>query len=211
MTEQARYAKAAAIVRDGGVVIVLTETLYALAADPFQERAIERIFAIKQRPRDKPLPLIAANRDAVHRLAPNPGPVGEALMNRFWPGSLTILLEPSVEVSDLLSGLHGKIGVRVPPPCAARSLAERAGGWITASSANLSGDPNPDTIDRIAEIVRDAVDLIMDHGTAPGGEPSTVVEPLDHGVRIIRPGAISYEALEDFLDGYLGPRNDPSG
>jgi L-threonylcarbamoyladenylate synthase len=199
MTDQALCAEAAAIIRSGGVVIVLTETLYALVADPFQDRAVERIFTIKQRPHDKPLPLIAANLDALRRLVSNPGPVAEMLMKRFWPGSLTILLEPAVPVSRLLSGPYGKIGVRVPPPCAARTLAERAGGWLTATSANLSGDPNPDTISRIAARVRDAVDLVMDHGTAQGGDPSTVVEPLADSVRIIRPGAIDAGTLTDWV------------
>ncbi len=199
MANQALIGEAAAIIRSGGVVIVLTETFYALAADPFQVEAVERIFSIKERPRDKPLPLIAASRNVVRRMVLNPGPVAEALMDRFWPGSLTILLEPALPVSELLSGPNGKIGVRVPPSCAARTVAELAGGRLTATSANLSGDPNPDTIRRIAPRVLRSVDLVVDCGTAPGGNPSTVVEPLDNGVRIIRPGAIGVEALADYV------------
>ncbi|MFH1114347.1 MAG: L-threonylcarbamoyladenylate synthase [Pseudomonadota bacterium] len=196
--------EAAAIVRSGGVVIVLTETFYALAADPFRDDAVARIFSIKDRPRDKPLPLIAASRDLVRQMAPAPGPVAHALMNRFWPGSLTILLRPAGPVSKLLTGPSGKIGVRVPPPCAARSVAELSGGWLTATSANLSGDPNPDTIARIAPLVLRAVDMVMDCGSAPGGNPSTVVEPLDNGIRIIRPGGISLGTLSESIDRDLG-------
>ncbi|MDQ7783496.1 MAG: L-threonylcarbamoyladenylate synthase [Desulfomonilaceae bacterium] len=204
MTDQARRLEAAETVRSGGVVIVLTETFYALAADPFRDEAVERIFAIKQRPHDKPLPLIAADRDVVRRVAPNPGPVAEALMTGFWPGSLTVVVHAAFHFSDLVSGPGGRIGVRVPPPCAARALAELSGGWLTATSANLSGDPNPDTIGRIAGSVRDAVDLVLDDGRAPGGAPSTVVEPLADGVRIIRPGAVSSGDLENFLSDALG-------
>ena len=187
------------MVEAGGLVIVPTETFYAVAADPFQEQAVKRIFLLKNRAPDKPLPLIAATRELVHKVACRLSPIAVALMNRFWPGSLTILVDPCVSLPELLAGPDGKIGVRVPPRCAAQRLAEMSGGWLTATSANLSGDPNAATILDIAPTVRDSVDVVMDLGPAPGGQPSTVVEPFPHGVRIIREGAVEYDELEDFL------------
>ncbi len=176
-----------------------TETFYALAADPFREESVRRIFRIKSRLEDKPLPLIAADRAAVDKVASRIPESAQRLMDRFWPGSLTILLEPAVSMSSLLTGRGGRIGIRVPPPCPARTLAELAGGWITATSANLSGDPNPQEISDVVKEVLDSVDLVLNLGPAPGGEPSTVVEPLNDGVRIVRHGAVSASALGEFL------------
>jgi L-threonylcarbamoyladenylate synthase len=98
-------------------------------------------------------------------------------------------------MSRLLTGPSGKIGVRVPPPCPARHLAERAGGWITATSANLSDRPNPQRVADIAEHVQQAVDMVIDLGPTPGGKPSTVVEPIGEYLRVIREGAVSMSTL----------------
>ena len=186
---------AARIVRSGGVVIVPTETFYALAADPFQEHAVRRIFEIKSRPETIPLPLISARRAVVDKMIPSVCHTAEELMNLFWPGSLTILLEPTFQFSRLVIGPTGKVGVRVPPDCPAKQLAELAGGWITATSANRSGEPSPDRVTRISAPVLDAVDLVVDSGRSPGGKPSTVVEPLADGLRFVREGAISRKVI----------------
>jgi L-threonylcarbamoyladenylate synthase len=192
------------IIRSGGVAIIPTETFYALAADPFQEEAVLRIFRIKFRDEKKPLPLIASDRWVVESLAPHPGLLARELMARFWPGSLTILLDPAVEIPKWLRGPGGKVGVRVPPDCPARALAAQAGGWITATSANLSGGPEPQEIALIARKVLDAVDMVIDLGPTPGGKPSTVVEPLDSSVRIIRHGAIEDSVLLAAVARFLG-------
>jgi L-threonylcarbamoyladenylate synthase len=189
--------RAAEVLRAGGVIVVPTETFYGLAADPFREEAVSRIFKIKCRPEGKPLPLIGADKDLVSRLVGPPSDLARAMMDRFWPGSLTIVFHPVLRVPRLVCSKDGKIAVRVPPPCAARAVARLAGGWITATSANLSGDPDPDEVSRIAKAVRESVDLIVDLGPTPGGKPSTVVEPLFTGVRLIREGAVSKEELED--------------
>jgi L-threonylcarbamoyladenylate synthase len=190
------FDRAETVIAAGGLVIVPTETFYALAADPFQEHAVRRIFHAKGRPASKPLPLIAADRGVVERLIAEDDRQIRALMERFWPGSLTILVRAH-GFCDLLAGPDGKIGVRVPPWCAARILAARAGGWITATSANLSGDPEADDVSKIDRSVIQAADLVMNLGPTPGGKPSTVVEPLDHGFRIVREGAIPESSIRE--------------
>ncbi len=190
--------QAADIIRRGGLVIVPTETFYALAADPFPEEAVQWIFAVMSRDTGKPLPLIASSREAVSEVVESPDQWVIALMEAFWPGSLTMLLRPIRTMSRLISGRKGKIGVRVPPQCAARALAERCGGWISATSANRSGDPAPNEVSLIAPEVRQAVDLVGDLGPTPGGKPSTVVEPEDDGIRIIREGAVRTSELKAF-------------
>lgn len=191
--------KATKIVRSGGVVILPTETFYALAADPWNEAAVERIFRIKGRPHDKPLPLIAADRTSVERGVVAPDPKVIRLMDEFWPGSLTILLAPARPVIRLLTDTAGRIGVRIPPDCAAQVVAARAGGWLTATSANRSGEPNADRVAQIAASIREAVDLIVDLGRTPGGSPSTVVEYSDGRLRIVREGAVSAERLRSVI------------
>lgn len=192
------FDEAELVLRSGGLVIVPTETFYALAADPLRESAVQNIFRIKGRNAAKPLPLIAAAAATVKDLIVREEKgFSEALMERFWPGSLTILMEPSRDFSHLLTGQEGKIGVRVPPWCPARILAARAGGLITATSANLSGHPDPVDVSAIAPEVLEAVDMVMDLGPAPGGRPSTVVEPVKGGFRVLREGAIPESAIRE--------------
>ncbi len=212
--DRQQLEEAALIVQDGGVVIVPTETFYALAADPFQATALARIFEIKGRPDSKPLPLIAADMDAVLKAVRDPGPKVRRLMDRFWPGSLTILLEPALRsgacadvrseaqaFNRLCTDPRGKIGVRVPPSCAARELARLAGGWITATSANLSGDPDPDRIAVIDGSVTRAVDMVLDPGPTPGGLPSTLIDPVGEDLRILRVGAVPEALIRDWYKG----------
>lgn len=193
-----RFEEAKQIILSGGVVIVGTETFYALAADPFKEDAVKRIFSIKFRERSKALPLIACSRRVVERLIREPDSRTRRLMNHFWPGSLTILLEPSPKVPPWLVGPSAKVGVRVPPWSPAVQMAESVGGLITATSANLSGDPNPREISMIARVVLEAVDLVLDSGSTPGGEPSTIVEVSGNEFRVMRPGVIPATEILNF-------------
>ncbi len=194
--DTALIVRAAELISAGGVAIVPTETFYGLAADPFNDPAVRRIFQIKGRADDKPLPLIAADRDTAESLVFPPDRLTRLLMDRFWPGSLTILLTPRTSMSRLIAGSADRIGVRVPPESPARAVAGRVGGAITATSANLSGDPNPRITADIDRAVRDAADLVVDLGPTPGGRPSTVVEIVKGRLRILREGAVPAAALE---------------
>jgi L-threonylcarbamoyladenylate synthase len=191
------FDKAERVLTSGGLVIVPTETFYAIAADPAHEQAVRRIFSIKCRNEAKPLPLIAADRTVVEEMIAVQDDSVRQLMMRFWPGSLTILVF-ATGFSSSLTGPEGKIGVRVPPWCAARILAARVGGWITATSANLSGQEAPDEVAKIDPEVIGSVDLVMDLGPTRGGKPSTVIEPLDRGFQVIREGAIEISLIRDF-------------
>jgi L-threonylcarbamoyladenylate synthase len=193
--KEALLLRASETIRGGGVVIAATETFYGVLADPFQEDAVGRIFSIKRRDLAKPLPLIAADMETVLRVVEDPEPLAAALMKAFWPGSLTLLLRPNRPVPRLLLGAGNRIGVRVAPPCPASAVAGLSGGWITATSANLSGDPNPREISRIDPAVIAAVDLVVDMGPSPGGLPSTVVDCDGARFRILREGAVPESEL----------------
>jgi L-threonylcarbamoyladenylate synthase len=194
------FDRAERALRAGGIVIAPTETFYALAADPFQESAVRQIFSIKGRDEKKPLPLIAADLGTVKKLIPTEQKLAHRMMERFWPGSLTILMEPSRAFSLLLTGPGGKIGVRVPPWCPARILATRTSGLITATSANISGGADPADVSDISPLVSGSADMVLDLGPAPGGRPSTVVELTNRGFRIVREGAIPESAIREFVE-----------
>lgn len=194
------FDRAERVLRAGGIVVAPTETFYALVADPFQENAVRQIFSIKARAEKKPLPLIAADLGTVKNLIPAEQRLAHSMMERFWPGSLTILMEPSRNFSRLLTGPGGKIGVRVPHWCPARILATRTSGLITATSANISGGPDPVDVSSISPLVSGSVDFVLDLGPAPGGRPSTVVELTNKGFRIVREGAIPESAIREFVE-----------
>ena len=182
-------------------MIVATETFYGIAADPFNTGAVDRIYRVKGRIASKPLALIASDRKALARLSLVMPPALNALADRFWPGSLTIVLEVGMRLPPLLMGPGGKLGVRIPPSCPARELAQKAGGLITATSANLSGGPDPDRIEKISPDLLASVDLVIDTGPSPGGNPSTLVETCADGCRIIREGAIPESMILEVLHG----------
>jgi L-threonylcarbamoyladenylate synthase len=192
--------KARDVIRSGGVIIVPTETFYGLAADPFNDEAVRRVFSIKSRPITSPLPLIASDRKTVEKFLISPDSHISTLMDRFWPGSLTLVLQLTARFAEPILGASGKVGVRVPPDSAARKLAELAGGFITATSANFSGDPPPEDVGKIPEALLSLVDLVIDLGPTPGGKPSTVIE-IDRGVlEVIREGAIAVDRIRTVLD-----------
>ena len=191
--------KAVEAILNGGTVIVGTETYYAIAVSPFIGKAVEGIFSIKRRSSESPLPLIAATQDFVNSRTFNVPQIARTLMKTFWPGSLTILLDAEKEFSGHVRNEFGKIGVRVPPDCPARRLASKVGGWITATSANLSGGAAPKTIGEIPIDLVDSVDEVLDDGPCPGGMPSTVIDVSNETWSIVRIGSISEEIISRTL------------
>lgn len=194
-----KIEKAAEAIRSGGTVVIGTETFYALAADPFRNDAVEKIFLLKRRPFLKTLPLIAANPDLVMSMAPNLSEYAEILIKSFWPGSLTILLKVSNGFSKYVRNDSGQIAVRVPPKCPARDLAFVVGGWITSTSVNLSGASPAQTVSGIPVDIIETVDVVVDTGPCPGGLPSTVIDISGYEPRVLRTGAISLEEIMERL------------
>ncbi len=179
----------------GGTAIVGTETFYAIAANPFMDKAVEKVFSLKRRSFQNPLPLIAANQEFVKSRVKDFSKIAETLMRNFWPGSLTILLDGQDDFSKYVRNVSGRIGVRVPPECPARRLAQVVGGWITATSANLTGDPAPKRITDIPSEITDLVDVVIDSGPCPGGLPSTVIDTSDAGWKVLRIGTVPEETI----------------
>jgi L-threonylcarbamoyladenylate synthase len=183
----------------GGVIIYPTETFYALGALPGRPRAIARLLGLKQRTPSpsKGLPLIAADLTAVDRI----GPLGDAmrrLTDVHWPGPLTVCLTPEQAWHwRAVAAADGSVGVRISSHPAARALAAGAEpALLVATSANLSGTPPMRRLDALPPSLLEGVDLVIDAGDLPGGAPSTVVSAdPEHGLRVLRPGAICVDSL----------------
>lgn len=191
--------RAVEIIMSGGTAIVGTETFYAIAANPFIDKAVQRIFSIKKRSFGSPLPLIAVSQEVIVSKIDNIPKLAGTLMKAFWPGSLTIILDAKGDFSRYVQNDFGQIGVRVPPESPARYLSAKVGGWITATSANISGDPPPKAVTEIPSEIIKLVDVVIDSGPCPGGLPSTVIEVKGSSWNILRDGAISEEAIFEAL------------
>ena len=183
--------------REDGLGVYPTETFMALGCRAGSARAVVALYETKQRPHHLPLPLIAANRAQVDGIA-SVLLEAEKLIERFWPGPLSILLPASARAPAALSGGTGMVAVRIPSHSGARELALAVGEALVASSANISGAPPAKDAKSVDPVLRARVPLVWDAPPRPGGRlPSTLVRLLDgETVQILRQGAVSRDALQ---------------
>jgi L-threonylcarbamoyladenylate synthase len=197
--DRAAIARAADLLRTGGLAAIPTDTLYGLAADAFQGDAVARVFAVKGRASDRALPLVAASTEQVRQYFGVLPAIGARLADRFWPGPLTlVLLAPDGLPPDVTGGLD-TVGVRVPAHAVTTALCGACGVPLTATSANLSGDPPTDDPDSVVRALGDTIDVLVDAGRTPGGAPSTIVDVSGAEPRLVRPGAIAWEEVQACL------------
>ncbi len=176
----------------GGVVAIPTDTLYGLAVDPFSAEAVARVFGVKGRGADRALPLIAADTaQVIAHLGALP-PAVARLAERFWPGPLTLLVAAPQALAREVSGGTGKVGVRVPADGVARAICAASGRPITATSANLSGEPATADPDEVERTLGGRIDLLIDSGPTRGGAASTIVDVTGNEPVLIRAGAIAW-------------------
>lgn len=191
---------AAAILEQGGVVAIPTDTVYGIAADLRLPGSIERLFAAKRRPPEKAVALLLADAEQAAVL----GIVNEAarlLGERFWPGGLTLVLSarPDAALPPVLAAGRPTVGLRVPDHPCPRELARRLGPLPT-TSANLSGEPDARDAQEIARRLGDALALVIDGGSTRGGPGSSVVDCTGGRPRLLRSGAIPPAQLAAVLD-----------
>jgi len=200
--------EAVAVLRQGGVVAYPTDTVYGLAVDATNVEAIARLYDVKGRPEAKALPLIIGEVGQLAEVAAAIPPQAEKLIAAFWPGPLTLLLEPHEALPVQLRGESPRIGVRWPAAILSQQLARQLGHAITATSANCSDAPAALTAAEVARQLGSSVDLILDGGRAESSEVSTVLDAVSTPPCIRRPGKISSRAIEAVLGalGSLGPR-----
>ncbi len=174
----------------GGIVAYPTESYYALGVLATDLSAVERLFALKGRPADKPLPVIVGNMDVLNTVVKDVPGRALDLMNRFWPGALTLIFEANESIPDLLTGGTGRVAVRIPGESAALSLAKALLLPITATSANPSSKQPADNTDMVINYFRDKLDFVIDSGKLPGGKPSTIVDITVIPPKILREGRV---------------------
>jgi L-threonylcarbamoyladenylate synthase len=188
-------ARATALLRSGGVVAFPTETVYGLGALVWDARAVARIFEIKRRPAFDPLIVHVYDRTALERVAVEIPQAAEALIERFWPGPLTLVLPKRPSVPALVTSGLARIAVRMPSHPTARALLRGTGEPLAAPSANLFGGLSPTRAAHVAQGLGPSVDLILDGGPTQYGIESTILA-FDPEPVLLRPGAIPIEELE---------------
>jgi L-threonylcarbamoyladenylate synthase len=184
-------AEAIRVLREGGVVAFPTETFYGLGADARNETAVEQIFRIKGRNFRNPLSVIVANDREVIPLVEEIPATAKILMQTFWPGPLTLIFRASSFVLPRLTADTGKIGIRVSSHPLAGLLAGGLGGPLTATSANLSGEPECSSAGAVIHALGELPGAVVDGGETPGGMGSTIVDVTVFPPRILREGVIS--------------------
>jgi L-threonylcarbamoyladenylate synthase len=192
-------ARAAAVLRRGGLVAFPTETVYGLGAPALDAEAVARIYAAKGRPAHNPIIVHVAHVQEVSRVVADWPPAADQLAARFWPGPLTLVLPRQPSVPDIITAGLSTVGVRVPAHPVARGLIEAAGLPLAAPSANRSMQLSPTRAEHVLRGLSGRIDLMLDAGPTPGGLESTVLDLTTTPPRLLRPGLISLAELEAVL------------
>ena len=186
-------AAAVAHLAAGGVVAFPTDTFYGLGADPRQPAAVRRVFAIKQRAAGEALPLVAVSIENVEQFCGPLGPAGTRLARAFWPGPLSLMLNAPASVDPAVHAGTGTVAIRVPDHPVARALVAAFGSPLTATSANVSGQP-PVRHAASLTALGDEV-LVIDGGETPGGAPSTIVDARVTPPALVRAGQVPWDRV----------------
>ncbi len=186
-------------VSEGQIIVCPTDTLYALVADAKNLTATERIYAIKSRSTDQPLPIIAADVQQVNDQVGALSQLGERLASIFWPGPLTLVVSAHTALGDQCKAADGSVAVRVPDQDFTREVVSEIGRPVTATSANVSGDTAISRIGDLSQEIRDGVDLIIDVGNLVGGVHSTIVDVRYATPKLIRDGAVPWNRVLESL------------
>ncbi len=189
------FRRAVSVLEQGGIVAFPTETFYGLAVDPFNEKALEKLFSLKGRPLYKPFLVLIQDETQLSELVRSIPQTFRPLMEAFWPGPLTLVFPAGPGLSSLLTGESATIGVRISPHPVARIFGQIWGRPMTATSANLSGMPASSTAEEVRHFFGAGVDCILDGGQTPGGMCSTVVGLYKGKLQLIRSGMIDFSSL----------------
>jgi L-threonylcarbamoyladenylate synthase len=188
-------------IRSGEVLGMPTDTFYGLAADPFNLRAVDKVYEIKTRSRHKPLSLLIASVEQAEELAKDLPDEFYALARKFWPGPLTIIVRAGSRLPLKVTANTGNVAIRVPNARIPLAVVTAAAIPITATSANLSGASECTTAEQVRDQLRGRINVIVDGGTSPREIASTIVDLTDEGARwrVIREGAIPADQVSTFF------------
>lgn len=188
------YLHALDILKNGGVLAFPTDTVYGLAANPFEEKMVERLYVVKGRNNTKAIAILIGKMADLKRIVRDMPPLAIHLARHFWPGPLTIVL-PSLDSLPKSLSQNSTIGVRMPNHPVALTLLRQAGP-LAVTSANISGHENTKTAQQVLVQLGGRIHLILDGGVTPGGVPSTVVDCTGHEPVILREGPITQNDIQ---------------
>ena len=180
---------------NGGIIAYPTETFYGLGVKFDLKDSLRNLYEIKQRPKDKAMPLIIGNKELLRLVVTSVNNAALLLMDRFWPGPLTLILSAKDNLSEYITADTHKVAVRIPGESFALDLAKFANFPITATSANPSGIPPARDAETVVRYFGDRIDLIIDGGSTSGELPSTIVDVTEQEIRILREGMVKKELL----------------
>ncbi len=197
--DPAAIARASEVLRQGGLVVLPTDTVYGLVADPRRADAVDRIYEVKQRSRDLPLVLLLHDAGQVEAFIEEIPPMAVRAVQEFWPGALTVVLRDCSPATEPLRACQETIGLRLPAHLVPRLVAEKTGGALASTSANVSGGLSPTSAQEALEQLDGLVQLVLDAGPTKWAHESTVVDFTVAPPRILRVGAITTSRLRDVL------------
>ncbi len=187
------------LLHEGELVAFPTDTVYGVGANAFERFAVRQIFAIKQRPPDKAIPIFIAQIDDLNQVARRVPNRAWLLLQKFWPGALTVVLPKNPKLPDDVTAGQDSVAVRLPDHPTCLELVTRLGRPLAVTSANLSGRPTPTTAQGVAEQLGDELPLVLDGGPSPTATPSTIIDLSVTPPRLLRQGDLSLAGLREFL------------
>jgi len=196
-SEPQAIAKTAAAIKQGELVVFPTDTVYGLGTNTFDERAVLRLYAVKQRPLDKGIPVLLSDLADLEKVTSSVSEAARALMVRFWPGPLTLIVPRRQDILRVVTGGEG-IAVRIPDCEVARMVIRAAGGAVATSSANRSGHAPAQTAEQAVAELEGDVAIVLDDGPTGQTLASTIVDCTGKTLRILRQGPINTTELNLF-------------
>lgn len=198
-TDYIKLREPAKIIKEGGIAIFPTETVYGIGTNGLNEEAVKQLYEVKQRPLNKPISLLVNSIDMIEEIAKDITDIEYELIKEFFPGPLTIILKKKDVVPNILTANQDTVGIRMPANKIAIKLTDYAGVPIATPSANISGRPSGTNIKDIMEDFDGKVDYFVDEGPSKIGLASTIVK-VEKGIpKILRKGAISEEQIKQIL------------
>jgi L-threonylcarbamoyladenylate synthase len=191
--DQLAVSHALEILQKGGLVAFPTDTVYGLGVLAFDGDAVKRIYAAKDRPVEKAIPVLIGDMDDLKKVCDEVPKIAQQLAARFWPGPLTLVVPKCPQLPEIISN-EPTVGVRIPDHPVARALL-RLAGPMAVTSANLSGKDSPSTAQEVFDQLGGRIALILDGGKTPGGVPSTVVDCMGKEPQVLRMGSISKKEI----------------
>ncbi len=192
--------RAGKIIKNNGVVIFPAQCLYGVAVKALNQKAVKKVFNLKQRPLNNPILILIHDQAQLSELVQEIPESAKKLMDAFWPGNLTIVFKAKKNVPRLLTANTGKIGVRIPVHPVARALVKDISVPITGTSANISGQQGCSKPGELNQSIIDHADLVLNAGKLKGGAGSSVVDVTPSKIRLLRAGAISAAKINEILD-----------